>query len=344
MNLPFHTHLDRTSSVANRSPASKGPDQSLRPVHAPRHRRPTGPAPRRARWLAGSAAAALALLPAASVSANGGQLARTVSQMALVRSALIAQAPHADVSVTITGPDTVAVNHQLGYRIAITNLGPDLAANVTMTDHLPSVLAYVSANTTQGHSNISAGIVRTEVGALLVGQTVIINLVVIPRATGPLVNGVAIQHDTQDPNPSNNSDGHLVTVTPFPAPPPTPETPPPPCAADVSASVAIARGPLFYAPITRRFLQQLIMENKGKQPIRGPITVLVEGLAPIVLTNASGFTGCWPPLDTPYLNASVGADGILKPGEVTTVTLVMAIPPNRGITYKTRVVGGPGSR
>jgi uncharacterized repeat protein (TIGR01451 family) len=344
MDHQHSSDLDRPAAVAGNSLWPH--NSALCPAPGP----DPGATRRGVRWLAWCAASALALalLPAVSASGDGQQLARSVTHLAVMNSALIAQSPRADVSVTVTAPNTVGVNTQLPYRIVVTNLGPDLAINVRVTDHLPAGLDYVSANASQGRSNISAGILRSELGSLLVGQTVVVNLIVIPRVTGPLVNGVAIQHDSIDTNPSNNSDGQLVLVTPFPPvfPPVvrTPETADPPCAADVTASIGLARGPLFYAPLTRRFLQQIILENRGSQPIRAPITLLVEDLAPINLTNASGFTGCWTPLGTPYLNVPVGADGVLAPDEVATVTLVMAIPPNRGVTYRTRVLGGPGGR
>jgi uncharacterized repeat protein (TIGR01451 family) len=352
MNLQSVFRPDRTGATASRS--SDGGDSGAPGArhsdlaHTSTLRRPPHSVPRGVgRLVQRTAALALALLPAVSASGDAGQLTQSVSQLGLMRSALIAQAQafRADVAVAITGPQVVGVNQPLSYRVTVTNLGPHLAANVRMTSHLPPELTYVSANTTQGHSSISIGIVRSELGSLVVGQTVVIDLIVIPRQTGPILNGVAIQHDTPDPNPSNNSDGHLVTVLPFPPPIPTgPQPTTPPCAADVSASVRLARGPLSYAPVTRRFLQQVILENQGDQPIQGPVTLLIEGLAPIVLTNASGFTGCWPPLNTPYLNVPIGPDNRLDPGEVATVTLVMAIPPNRGVIYRTRVLGGPGGR
>lgn len=339
MNLHFLFGLPRAGRGANHAPG--GARASFRLP------RPAAPVRGGMARLAGrvTLSLGLGLVPALSAMGDGGQLTGAIRQLALLRSAVIAQAPRADVSVTVTGPQSVGVNTPLRYRIVVTNFGPTLAPNVRVLDHLPPSLSYVSANTTKGRSSISLGIVRTEVGALLVGESAVIDLIVIPRQTGPVVNGVAVQHDMPDPNPSNNSDAHLVTVLPFPPTiPKEPETTEPPCAADVSASVAVARGPLFYAPLTRRFLQEIVLENQGDQPIQGPVTLLIEGLAPIVLTNASGFTGCWTPLNTPYLNVPVGADNRLDPGEVSTVTVVMAIPPNRGVVYRTRVLGGPGGR
>lgn len=113
----------------------------------------------------------------------------------------------ADLSVTKTAsPDPVIVNEELTYTITVTNLGPDPVTDAEAVDTLPAGVTLESAISGQGSCVEASGVVTCAIGAMSVGQTVVITIVVTPGATGELVNNVTVDSSLDDPNTGNNSD------------------------------------------------------------------------------------------------------------------------------------------
>ena len=179
-------------------------------------------------------------------------------------------------------------------------------------------------------------------GSLVVGQNVVVELVVAATVAGVFRNGATVHSESPDPNLDNNSAFYPASAGPQPPPPQPPVEGP--CAIDQTRAVKVVRGMLSFNPVTRRFLQQVQVGNIAKQPITGPVWLVLDELAPVVLTNADGVTTCRAPLGSAYIQLNVGADGVLKPQEVVTMTLSFAIPANRGLTYRTRLLTGTGER
>lgn len=136
-------------------------------------------------------------------------------------------------------------------------------------------------------------------------------------------------------------------------------TPPPPpvCAADVTARVRITRSAFYYfrprgTPIPFPFpiiagrpRQMVTLQNTSNTPIQGSVSLVLDNLSRnAYLFNATDYTNCVAPLDSPYINVNVGSDGVFSPGEKVTVILEFQNPSNRLITYTTRVLAGPGER
>lgn len=117
----------------------------------------------------------------------------------------------ADLSVTKTSsPDPVIVNQDLTYTITVTNLGPDPVTDAEVVDTLPAGVTFVSA--TPGGCSHDTGVVTCAIGAMSVGQTVVITIVVTPTATGEVVNNVTVDSGLDDPNTDNNSDTETTDV------------------------------------------------------------------------------------------------------------------------------------
>jgi uncharacterized repeat protein (TIGR01451 family) len=265
--------------------------------------------------------------------ADGLAFSSEAGELFLIRSALVTATLDADVSVTMTAlPPSVRVGEPITFRITITNRGPELATGVVLTDPLPAGVSFVSAHSTQGGYQVSRRIMLCTLGAVPVGQSVVIDLVVTPTAIGTITNGVALHADGPDPDLSNNSATQKVTVTQRL------------CATDVTRSVPVTRGALTYNASTRRYRMQVQLANPGRQAIPGPISLVLDGLGSVVLTNASGRTSCQAPVDSPYVQVDVGPDGVLSPKEVATVTLECDIPAGKGLKYRTRVLAGAGDR
>jgi len=99
-------------------------------------------------------------------------------------------------------PGQVGVN--ISYRITVTNNGPANATNVSMTDTLPSGVAFVSSATTQGACNGSST-VNCNIGNLAAGASAVVTIVVTPSAMGQVSNTVSASAAETDFAPGNNS-------------------------------------------------------------------------------------------------------------------------------------------
>jgi uncharacterized repeat protein (TIGR01451 family) len=107
-------------------------------------------------------------------------------------------------------PDPVTVGDNLTYTITVTNLGPDAATNVVVTDTLPSGVTFVSASPGCVHS---AGVVTCNLGNIPAGDSVTITIVVTVTAPGTISNTATVTSDTLDPNTANNSDAEPTEVS-----------------------------------------------------------------------------------------------------------------------------------
>ena len=122
----------------------------------------------------------------------------------------------ADLSVTKSGPATVTAGANLSYTVDTENLGPDDAANVSLTDTLPAGATFVSVNastggwtcTNAGNTSVTCTRANWNAGA----STTFTIVVTAPAQGGSLTNAVAIASTTSDPDSRNNSDTANTTV------------------------------------------------------------------------------------------------------------------------------------
>jgi uncharacterized repeat protein (TIGR01451 family) len=117
----------------------------------------------------------------------------------------------ADVSVTKSVNDpTPNVGQQVIFTVTVSDLGPDAATGVNVTDLLPSGLAFVSATPSQGTYDSSTGL--WAVGT--VGNGASRTLTVVATVTSPAaqINTATVMADQFDPNAGNNS--ATVVLTP----------------------------------------------------------------------------------------------------------------------------------
>lgn len=66
--------------------------------------------------------------------------------IALVAAVPSVMAQEADLGVAKSGPSTAAANGNVAYSVTVFNLGPDAAAEVTVTDPIPAGMTFVSAS------------------------------------------------------------------------------------------------------------------------------------------------------------------------------------------------------
>ncbi|HML94807.1 MAG TPA: DUF11 domain-containing protein [Thermodesulfobacteriota bacterium] len=141
-------------------------------------------------------------------------------------TAVEAEPESADISVTKTGsPNPATVDQELTYTVTVSNSGPDVAANVVVTDTLPAGAIFISANPEQGSCEHAGGVVTCDLQNIAGGGDVVTTIIIIPTIPGVASNNVTVTSDVDDPDPGDNSDEENTDVNPAP-PGPTPSDPP----------------------------------------------------------------------------------------------------------------------
>ena len=148
---------------------------------------------------------------------------RLSTPVALLAMALVipasAEAATADLAPTKSdSPDPVTEGAVLTYTITVTNLGPDVAGGVTVTDKLSSHVDFVSATASQGSCDRKGKTVTCALGTLAVGEytptEAVVTIKVKPKKAGQLTNeaSVAIGKGDTDPVGANDIDSETTTV------------------------------------------------------------------------------------------------------------------------------------
>jgi uncharacterized repeat protein (TIGR01451 family) len=115
----------------------------------------------------------------------------------------------ADLEVVKSAPSgPVYVGGQLNYSIVVTNLGPDTAHDVTLTDPLDADLSFVSTD----HGGVeSGGVVTWDLGNVASGDVVTIGLVVeVLEVHAGLANTATVASTTPDTDTTNDDDDAVV--------------------------------------------------------------------------------------------------------------------------------------
>ncbi len=119
----------------------------------------------------------------------------------------------ADLSLTgMATPSPATLGQNLTYTLTVKNNGPTAATGVTLSDLLTTSLSFVSASSSQGSANRDGGTITAQLGALAVGASATVSIVVIPNAAGPVSNTASVGGNESDPTPSNNSATVNTTV------------------------------------------------------------------------------------------------------------------------------------
>jgi uncharacterized repeat protein (TIGR01451 family)/LPXTG-motif cell wall-anchored protein len=153
----------------------------------------------------------------------------TISNTAVISSYLVDQVPGndtvvettqvvsvADLSITKEDAiDPVMTGDQIVYTLTYENIGPSDTTGVQVVDTLPAGVVFVSATPDQGTCGEAAGIVTCDLGALSVGDSGQIFIVVdVPSdaSAGTVSNRATISSDGDDPVPGNDSATETTTV------------------------------------------------------------------------------------------------------------------------------------
>ncbi len=124
----------------------------------------------------------------------------------------------ADLAITKTAPATVTAGTSMTYSIVVANVGPSNAANVSITDALPTGTAYSSHTVTTGSATCSttASNITCSQATLAPGASIAVDVIVdVDESVGdgtPLSNTALVRSDTSDPVPGNDESTAPSTV------------------------------------------------------------------------------------------------------------------------------------
>jgi uncharacterized repeat protein (TIGR01451 family) len=128
----------------------------------------------------------------------------------------------ADLSVSKDDDlDPIAVGSTLTYTIQASNVGPQRATDVTVTDRLPSHVEFVSVTTSSGNCEGKGKTVTCDIGSLAAdptrANTVTVKIQVRPRRVGTITNTAWVDSAENDPVSANDGAQTSTTVVEAPS-------------------------------------------------------------------------------------------------------------------------------
>jgi uncharacterized repeat protein (TIGR01451 family) len=201
----------------------------------------------------------------------------------------------ADVSVTKTGPPSVAPGQDVVYTIVVTNNGPSPATSVTVSDTTPTGLAFLS------NSGACTGSYPCNVGTLAAGQSATItSTYTVPSnyASPSIVNTATVSANEFDANTADNTSTATTTVT-------------------QQADLSISKTGPSSAGVGQNITYTITVSNLGPSSASG---VTVSDTTPAGLTFVSNSGACTGPFPCSL--------GTLAAGQSATIVSTFNIPAN----------------
>jgi uncharacterized repeat protein (TIGR01451 family) len=144
--------------------------------------------------------------------ADGGII---VQGWSLDLTTLVTVGPVMDLAVSTAVPATLNLGDTLTNTISVSNLGPDLATGILLTNTVPAGVTFVSASLSQGSViRVADGRVICNLGSLAAGASATASILTVPFVTGSLVNAVTVAGSEEDLNLANNSAQAKTSVSP----------------------------------------------------------------------------------------------------------------------------------
>ena len=150
-----------------------------------------------------------------TVTATAANVVPNLTTNSASATVVVANANSVDMSIVKAGtPNPVTEGTPLTYTLTVTNNSTTTSAtNVTVTDTLPSVVTYLSTNTTQGSCSEAGGTVTCLLGTMTESTTATISILTLPGTPGIVSNTATVAADQTDPNLTNNTSTQSETIT-----------------------------------------------------------------------------------------------------------------------------------
>ncbi|QDV36082.1 NosD domain-containing protein [Tautonia plasticadhaerens] len=118
----------------------------------------------------------------------------------------------ADLSIAKSAPESVFPGGELTYTLFVSNLGPDDASGVVVSDPFPAGFLASSVTTTFGTPTLGEGVATVEIDSLGPGQSATVTIVGVAFEVGTLTNTATVSSETMDPDPGNNTATAITVV------------------------------------------------------------------------------------------------------------------------------------
>jgi len=151
--------------------------------------------------------------------ATASNIVPNLTSNSATATVVVANANSADMAIvkTATPSPTVASGDTITYTLVVTNNGPNIATNVTVTDPLPSDVGWLGQTTTAGTCSEADGVVTCQLGTMAASpnptSTATITILTLAGAPGVVTNTATVSADQTDPVLTNNTSSETETIT-----------------------------------------------------------------------------------------------------------------------------------
>jgi uncharacterized repeat protein (TIGR01451 family) len=128
----------------------------------------------------------------------------------LSASAVLAQ--ESDLAVEKLGPSEAPAGSDVSYSVTVTNVGPDDAAGVTLSDPVPAGMSYVSATQDTGPAFTCSTAIDCTIATLPAGATATFTFVFHMDEGTEFINTATVSTQSLDPNDENNSSSAFTST------------------------------------------------------------------------------------------------------------------------------------
>ncbi|HEY5914946.1 MAG TPA: proprotein convertase P-domain-containing protein [Verrucomicrobiae bacterium] len=120
-----------------------------------------------------------------------------------------------DLAIAMSAlPNPVVLNSNLTYQITVTNLGPNTATNVVVSQNLPTGITVSQVSLSQGSYSLSGSSLLCSLGTIVVGGSANVRVVAATARIGTLTSSATVTSSQTDPNSANNAASASANVSP----------------------------------------------------------------------------------------------------------------------------------
>lgn len=139
------------------------------------------------------------------------------SSDAFITKLVAAPSLTSDLKVAVTAPDSSVASSSINYDITVTNMGPEPASSVIVSDDLPSSVVFSFCSSQTASCNHAGNNVTFTLNSLEVGASVTMSIFATVSCSIPsseiITNTVTVDSSATDPDTSNNSAMATTTAT-----------------------------------------------------------------------------------------------------------------------------------